>query len=265
MLRFHLITNDVSAFRLVDNLAQEIVVTCIIIPSNRQSSSKVQAVINESAHRGIPVSTHIFRKKFDTGMPGADIAVSWMYSQIIHSQDLRRYKLGAINMHGGKIPEYRGANVLQWAIINGEQELGVTWHSMVDAVDAGEIFAESTVPIAPDASAWEVRGLMLDKGVELFPEALSNLIAGISVRVPTLSEGDVWPVRRPEDGRIPPCLSERRLKDLIRALCPPWPRAFIDSDEGIIPIGGVCEEESSDTYQYKTIDGKLLFLQRAID
>ena len=94
-------------------------------------------------------------------------------------------------MHGGKIPEYRGANVLQWAIINGESELGVTWHMMIDELDAGKILAEDVVPIPLEASAWEIRQNLIFKAIDLFPEAWWRLKNNTEVRVPTLTEGKI--------------------------------------------------------------------------
>lgn len=260
-VRIHLITTDVSVFRLVDSLATKLIVTAVIVPSNRNNSIKTQSVVRESKVRHIPVLLHRLNQEFQPSMPDADIAVSWMYSQVICGCDLKRYKLGAINMHGGKIPEYRGANVLQWAIINGEPDLGVTWHLMVDAVDAGDICAEGTVPIAPDSDAWQIRRLMIDKGVRLFPEAFTNLVEGRSIRKPVVSEGKVWPVRRRVDGEIQPLLPEQRLKNLVRALCSPWPRAFIRVGDKIVPIVSVCRLEGRDTYPYRTAEGKTVFLQ----
>jgi len=264
-LRIHLITTDPSVFRLLDLLESKVVVTCVIVPGNRQNSSKVDAVKNESHRRGIPISLHAFRQMFEPEIPSADIAVSWMYSQIILNEDLERYKFGIINMHGGKIPEYRGANVLQWAIINSEEFLGVTWHLMAEEVDAGEILAEGVVPILPEATALELRASMLEKGIELFPEAWRNLISGRNRYKPDLSVGKIWPVRRPEDSRIPPSLTERRLKDFIRALCPPWPRAFVEVDGDAVSIAAVASVADVDSISYETADGKILYLQRAVD
>jgi len=258
----HLITSDVSAFRLLDELKQETDVraNCVVVPANRLDSKKIDAVCKEAAVRGIPVSVHQLRSAFVDELPLADAAVSWMYSQIIKREDLARYPQGTLNMHGGHIPKYRGANVLQWAIINGETELGVTWHEMVEAVDAGTIWAEATVPIAPDATAWEVRALMIEKGIELFPLAWRNMTSKSRGRVPDPTGGQVWPVRRPEDGRIGPGLPEKRLRDLVRALCPPWPSAFVDIEGSKVPVAEVSSEPKAATIRYATAEGRDVYL-----
>jgi methionyl-tRNA formyltransferase len=164
-------------------------------------------------------------------------------------------------MHGGRIPEYRGANVLQWAIVNGDSDLGVTWHEMVKEVDAGPIWAEGTVPIAPDATAWRVRELMIEKGIELFPLALLNMLSKTNGRVPDTMAGRVWPARRPEDGRIEPGLPARKVRDLIRALCPPWPPAFIEIEGRRVSVTGVGSEPAAGTNAYVTAEGRTLHLQ----
>ena len=262
--RLHILTTDSSAFSLLDILAEKIEASCIIIPSNRENSAKVIAVKKEAIQRGIPISVHQKQKPFDAKLPVADLAVSWMYSQIIKPEDISRYKFGAINMHGGKIPEYRGANVLQWAIINGEITLNVAWHLIVGEVDAGDIISEGEIPIAAESTAWEVRCLMLEKGISLFPEALQNCISGHKIRKPVLSDGKVWPSRSPEDGRIELNLPERKVRDLIRALCPPWPRAFITINEENIPIASVSLKPSDKTIPYRTAEGVHIYLRRAI-
>ena len=260
-LSTHLIATDASVFRLIeDHLISDLVVTAVIIPSNRLGYYKIEVLQSEAAKRGIPVFTHVLGGKINGRIPPADFAVSWMYSQIIKADDLKLYSKGTLNMHGGKIPEYRGASVLQWAIINGEKELGVTWHSMVGAVDAGEIYAEGRIPILPDSDAWDIRQLMIEEGVRLFPEALTNILSNRVVRVPVLSNGRVWHARKPADGYIFPGLTERELKDLVRALCPPWPRAFIYSDEGAVSIESVSENWCEGAVPYMTADRKFLYL-----
>jgi methionyl-tRNA formyltransferase len=259
----HLITSDMSAFRLLDQLDRETSATasCVVIPANRIGSTKVNAVIEEAAARRIPVAVHRSRSAFDPGLPAAEFAVSWMYSQIIRPDDLARYSRGTLNMHGGRIPEYRGANVLQWAIINGDSDLGVTWHGMVKEVDAGPIWAESTVPIALDATAWNVRELMIEKGIEMFPLALRNMLSNSNVRVLDTVVGKVWPARRPEDGRIGLRLSARKVRDLVRALCPPWPSASLEIEGRLVPVTGVSSEPIVGAHAYVTAEGSMLYLQ----
>lgn len=261
-MRVHLFTTDPSAFALIGQLDSNERVDAVVVPANRAGSQKVLAVCHEASRLGLQVYEHARGAELPALLPEADAAISWLYSQIIVARDLKRYPVGMLNMHGGRIPEYRGAHVLQWQIINGERELGVTWHEIVEAVDAGAIWAESTLPIPEAATAADMREAMIEEGVRLFPEALTRVKDGSSpVRRPDLSAGRTWPQRKPLDGIIEPGMTARQLRDLVRALCPPWPPATIDHDGRIYNVDQVTELAAADSVPYVTADGAILYLR----
>ncbi|MDA0786592.1 MAG: formyltransferase family protein [Proteobacteria bacterium] len=260
-MRVHLFTTDPSAFALIGQLHSNERVDAVVVPENRAGTEKVLAVRHEASRLGLQVYEHARGAALPDLLPDADAAISWLYSQIIAAPDLERYPVGMLNMHGGRIPEYRGAHVLQWQIINGERELGVTWHEIVEAVDAGAIWAESTVPIPEAATAADMREAMIEEGIRLFPEAWARAKDGGSpVRRPDLSTGCTWPQRKPSDGVIEPGLTARQLRDLVRALCPPWPSATVDYDGRIYYVDQVFEHATVDSVPYKTADGEILHL-----
>lgn len=263
MLNVHLITTDATCFSVVDKFRHDINISCLIIPENRLGSDKIIELYDHAKSRGVPVCVHKRGSPFDQSIPPASAAISWLYSQIIQANDIFRYKCGVINMHGGKMPEYRGASVLHWAIINGEDELGVTWHDMVEEVDAGAIRAEALLPISRDSTAWDVRQQLVDVGTELFPEAWKNLLDGRCVRTPDLSMGRVWPQRKPEDSRIEPGWTERQVRDMVRAMCPPWPPAFVETSLGHVGVQAVTTTPESNSIPYETAEGVTLYLMTA--
>ena len=118
----HLITTDQTSFKLLESINGALNVTSVIVPANRRHTRKVAGVVKMAECRQIPVYIHHLRSQFPRNLPPACAAICWLYSQIICEQDLARYPMGILNMHGGKLPQYRGASVLQWAIINGESE-----------------------------------------------------------------------------------------------------------------------------------------------
>ncbi|NMM45600.1 hypothetical protein HH303_13980 [Rhodospirillaceae bacterium KN72] len=254
-MRFHLYTTDVSGLTLARNLPGPDSVAAVVVPANRIGSEKVEAVYRDSPW---PVLLH---KPGELLPETADAFVSWLYSQIISVDQLSRYSKGGLNMHGGRIPAYRGANVLNWAIANGESELGVTWHEVVEEVDAGGILAESAIPIAPDATAIGMRDAMIAEGIRLFPEAVERFLGGgPPVRVPDLSEGTVWPSRRPEHGRIEPGWSLDRVKAMIRAQTGPWPDATVLHEGVWCPVRGVSLSRVAKSVPYTTDDGREIYL-----
>jgi methionyl-tRNA formyltransferase len=257
----HLFASDVSGLRLLDDAGVAVTASCLIIPANRGGTAKIGEL---EAEAQLPVVVHERGQALPENLPPADAAISWLYSQIIREADLKRYRFGILNMHGGKIPEYRGANVLQWAIINGESELGITWHELVKEVDAGPIWAESTIPIPEDANAWEMRARMIEAGRNLFGTAWQRFLEkGSAARIANLEIGRVWPSRKPEDGRIGAGWPERKVRDMVRALCPPWPPATLLVEEGWVPVRDVSLRQVAGSIPYATAEGRELFLLRA--
>lgn len=233
-----LFATDSSIFRLASDFGPDDRVIAVVHPSNRKNTPKVQALQRDAETRGLTIFEQP-RSGKESALVDAitplepTVGISWFYSQILPPRILHLFRQGILNMHGGKIPEYRGANVLQWCIINGEDEIGVTWHSMVEEVDAGPIWAESTIPIAPADDAWSLRSKVIEEGIRLFRLFWPAFKQGaLGPRVPDLSGGHVWPPRRDRDSELPQDLTRRQLTDFIRALCPPWPRPFAITEEG---------------------------------
>ncbi|MDP6953213.1 MAG: formyltransferase family protein [Alphaproteobacteria bacterium] len=253
----HLFTTDRSGLELLRMLPAGTEASAVIVPSNRFHSHKVRALC---AACPVPLCIHHRGERLPDGLPPADAAVSWLYSQIIDAADLACYPGGVLNMHGGRIPEYRGANVLNWAVANGEDSLGITWHGLVEAVDAGPIYAESQVPIGPEDTAWDVRGAMLQEGLRLFPEAWQRFVEGEPLRQPDLSGGRVWPPRRPSDGHIGEGWPEARLRAMLRAQCAPWPPATVEHDGKAVAVRGIVARSDM---PYRSAEGHILYLAPA--
>ena len=89
-----------------------------------------------------------------------------------------RARLGAFNMHGSLLPKFRGRAPLNWAILKGETETGVTLHEMVEKPDAGRIVDQQAVPIGPDETAVEVFRKMTDAAEPVLKRSLPGILAG---------------------------------------------------------------------------------------
>jgi methionyl-tRNA formyltransferase len=258
-VKLHLLTTDASAFDLAGLLPPHDTIVAVIVPENRSGAEKVAAVRRRSP---VPCFVHTRGARLSGELPVADAAISWLYSQIIDPADLARYPNGVLNMHGGKIPEYRGANVLQWAIINGETEMGITWHEMAAEVDAGPIWAETTIPIPASATALEMRTAMIAAAIHLFPAAWKAFSRRVGApRKPDLSRGRVWPPRRPKDGEIGELWCSARVRNLVRALPKPWPPAWIESDGTRYAVRAVHDGPAADRMPYRTGEGAILYLE----
>jgi methionyl-tRNA formyltransferase len=87
--------------------------------------------------------------------------------------------MGTINLHGSLLPQYRGAAPINWAIINGEKETGVTIFKLQHEIDTGNILLSAKIPIGEDESAGELHDKMKEAGAALLVKAVRGLIDGI--------------------------------------------------------------------------------------
>jgi methionyl-tRNA formyltransferase len=164
----------------------------------------------------------------DVGTP--DLIFSFYYRSMLPMTLLKRARLGAYNMHGSLLPKFRGRAPLNWAILKGETETGVTLHEMVEKPDAGRIVDQQAVPIGPDETAVEVFHKMTAAAEQVLRRSIKDLVAGkAKLRPNDLSKGSYYGRRTPDDGRIDWSKSAKEIHDLVRAVAPPFPGAFSGS------------------------------------
>lgn len=113
---------------------------------------------------------------------GADISVVVAYGQILKPDVLAVPRLGSVNIHGSLLPELRGAAPVQWAIIRGLEQTGVTIMQMDAGLDSGPMLLRVEEPIVPDESASELAARLAEIGAEALVEALALLEAEQLVR-----------------------------------------------------------------------------------
>ena len=89
---------------------------------------------------------------------------------------MKCYDGGELNFHGGRIPEYRGHNVLNWALAAGEKTLWATWHELAESVDSGRIYGESPIDVKPEDTAEICRSNLAYKAVDIFPSAWKKFL-----------------------------------------------------------------------------------------
>ena len=155
-----------------------------------------------------------------------DFLFSFYYRHMLGPGVLAIPRRGAFNMHGSLLPKYRGRVPVNWAIIKGEKETGVTLHEMVAKPDAGRIVDQMAVPILPDDQALDVFNKITAAAEALLDRTLPRLIDGSAVLKPQdLAQGSYFGGRKPEDGIIDWDDSAQNIHNLIRAVAPPYPGA----------------------------------------
>jgi methionyl-tRNA formyltransferase len=139
---------------------------------------------------------------------------------------------GCINVHGSLLPKYRGAGPIQWAIINGETETGITTMLMDEGMDTGAMLLQEAIPITPDDTAGSLSPRLAELGSRLLIETIDRLKAGTLVPRPQdSSQATLAPLLKKEDGAIDWSLPAAVLANRIRGLSP-WPGAYVRMANG---------------------------------
>ncbi|MGB5832870.1 MAG: formyltransferase [Thiohalocapsa sp.] len=158
-----------------------------------------------------------------------DWIFSFYYRRMLSPELLAIPPRGAYNLHGSLLPKYRGRVPVNWAVLHGEQETGMSLHRMVRKPDAGAVVDHERVPILTNDTAYGVFQRLVCAGEILLLRAVPRMLAGTHRETPLdLGVGSYFGGRRPEDGRIDwrwPCW---QVHNLIRAVAPPYPGAFFD-------------------------------------
>jgi methionyl-tRNA formyltransferase len=133
---------------------------------------------------------------------------------------------GCINVHGSLLPKYRGAAPIQWAIIKGERETGVTTMLMDEGMDTGAILLQERIAIEPDDTAGSLSPKLAALGGRLLIETVARWKAGsLTPRAQDNSQATLAPILKKEDGLLDWALPAQAIADRVRGLSP-WPGAY---------------------------------------
>ena len=133
---------------------------------------------------------------------------------------------GCINVHGSLLPKYRGAGPIQWAIINGETETGITTMLMDEGMDTGAMLLQEAIPIAADDTAGTLSPRLAELGGRLLVQTIAQVKTGTLVPRPQdSSQTTLAPLLSKEDGVIDWTLPAIALANRVRGLSP-WPGAY---------------------------------------
>lgn len=176
-----------------------------------------------------------FLKVIKSLQPDLNLSVS--YDQILRQSILDTAPMGFVNFHAGKLPWYRGRSVLNWTLINGEKEIGLTAHFVDTGIDTGDIILQRILPVY-----WEdTYQTLLDRVVPEFPKLVVDtvdlLYTGNYERCRQAHlPGSYFPQRGPGDEWIDWSIDSRKVYNKIRGISSPGPgaRTFLGDREVIL-------------------------------
>ncbi len=158
-----------------------------------------------------------------------DLFIVVAFGQILSQELLDIPKYGCINVHASLLPHYRGAAPMQWCIINGEKETGVTTMFMDAGLDTGDMLIKETMPIGEDATLEDVHDGLMNLGAKALYETLEKLSEGTLERHPQTGESNYAGRITKETGHIDWTKSAEEIHNLVRGLNPvPGAYTFLD-------------------------------------
>jgi methionyl-tRNA formyltransferase len=192
------------------------------------------------------VSSESYLELFDRWQPELLLVLGWYH--LIPPEVLVYPSLGCLGIHASLLPKYRGMAPINWAIINGERETGISLFYLDRGVDTGDIVAQSVIEISDEDDCATVYEKVTLKSIELLSRFLPMIAEGTAPRtVQDETTASQFPRRRPEDGEIDWQLPADQIYNFIRAQTRPYPGAFtfIDGRKLIIWKTRVCQESSA--------------------
>jgi len=229
-LRVAVFAKGDRGFACLSALARsEFEISVVAIPSTEKSRPVFAELAKQSASQFAvlddPNSIQIV-SILEKGM--VDLAILVGYPSIVRRKFLETPRLGVINLHAGKLPDYRGSSPLNWAIINNEDKISISIIKVDEGVDTGPIFAERAIEISEHMTIDDVH----KEANKHFPPLLLQVLRGIkdqSIDCAKQLEADAcyYPLRFPNDGLIFwDQKTAREVLNHIRALTRPYPCAY---------------------------------------
>lgn len=173
-----------------------------------------------------------------------DVAVVVAFGQILPKALLEIPRFGCINVHASLLPRYRGAAPLNWCIINGETETGVTTMLMDVGLDTGAMLVKKATPIDPDEDTQSLHDRLSIIGAEALAETLELLLAGkLAPEKQDDSLSCYASMLKKEDGLIDWNRDAQIIKNKVRGMSP-WPGAFTWLDGKLVKIYRVWTKEA---------------------
>lgn len=199
-------------------------------PKGRGKEVQMTPVKETALQHGIPVYQPVrareasFVEEMRSLAP--DVMVVIAFGQILSKELLEVPRLGCVNIHASLLPKYRGAAPIQWAVINGDQETGITTMMMDVGMDTGDMLEKLVIPLAEKETGGSLFDRMSLLGGDLILSTLDKLEDGTLVRIPQNHE-EATHVKKIEKsmGDIDWTMEAAAIERLIRGLNP-WPSAY---------------------------------------
>ena len=177
----------------------------------------------------------------------ADIIAVVAYGKLLPDEVLASARLGAVNLHGSLLPKYRGAAPIQWAVLNGDRETGVTTFHLVKDMDAGDMIYTEKTEIGEFETSGELYDRLKEIGAGLLSRTLRDLDLGTAPRTPQNAEEATYVTRL--DKSMSPIDWKKTPREIVKWIygLQPWPCATME-------LGGSTVKVFAAAYSDRTTD-----------
>ena len=200
-------------------------------PKGRSGAAQMTPVAAAAEASGIPVWKPVKIREPEAAAKvralAPDVIVVVAFGQIIPEEILQIPRYGCVNVHASLLPAWRGAAPIQWSVISGDAESGVTTMRMNAGLDTGDIILQERTPLAPDETGGSLFDRLAEMGAKLLLRTLDELEAGTAVFTPQPAESTTPYAKmlKKETGRIDWSADAASIERLVRGLSP-WPSAW---------------------------------------
>ena len=205
-------------------------------PSGRGMKLKASAVKEYAIEKNIPIyqpkkirNNQEVLDLLDKLAP--DVIAVVAYGKILPKEVLDIPKYGCINVHGSLLPKYRGAAPMQWALINGEKETGITTMFMDVGMDTGDMLLKEEIEIKDDYNLEKIHDKLMVIGAKLLVKTIDGVVSGTITRIPQPKDGTYAPMITRDMTKIDFNKSAREIFNFVRGLSP-FPGTYMELEDG---------------------------------
>jgi methionyl-tRNA formyltransferase len=244
---------DETSYLTVQQLAKQAgLMVAAIVFSQRVQHADIEYLTEYHAYETNPRIFHALDQDVIARFArenSVDFLLVFSFDTILREEILQIDEVKKLNIHCGKLPKYRGANILNWVIIKGEPITAVTLHEIDSGVDTGPIIAD-----------WDVEVYVSDTPLILQSRLEESILSFASKKIIDYLENRIVPKpqdqtispsfkrRSPEDGLIDWSQSNIEIYNLIRGLANPWPGArYVDENNQLQIVGNVLSLKEIET------------------
>jgi methionyl-tRNA formyltransferase len=202
----------------------------LVTPDDSRDVRTVKPELEAFCRRtAIPLSVAVSRRDIPDVLrdyrPDLCVVVGWYW--LLSRESLEAVPRGFLGIHFSLLPKYRGSSPLVWAIINGERETGASLFSLTTDMDAGDIWAQRRVSVAPGEYVDSVLSRLEEAAVAMLLATYPSILSGEARATPQdHSSATYCAARTPDDGNIDWRWSAARIVNFVRAQSRPYPGAF---------------------------------------